>query len=55
MAKRPSNKHMNDLLREARGVTLPEPKTERDKKAQHDEMNRRLREAAGYTVNNEGS
>lgn len=41
---------MNALLRGARGETLPEPKTKREKKAQHDEMNRRLREAAGYAT-----
>ena len=41
---------MNALLREARGITLPEPKTKREKKAQHDEMNARLRAARGFTV-----
>ena len=41
---------MNALLREARGITLPEPKTMRERKEQHDEMNARLRAARGFTV-----
>lgn len=41
---------MNALLREARGITLPEPKTKRERKKQHDEMNARLRAARGFTV-----
>lgn len=48
MAEKP--KDMNSLLRESRGVTLPEPKTKREKQAQHDEMNARLRAARGFTV-----
>jgi hypothetical protein len=41
---------MNKLLREARGITLPEPKTRREQKAQHDEMNALLRASRGFTV-----
>jgi len=41
---------MNLLLREARGLTLPEPKTKRERKQQHEEMNARLRAARGFTV-----
>ena len=48
MAKQPTD--MNQLLRAARGFTLDEPKTKRDRKQQHEEMNARLRAARGFTV-----
>jgi ribosomal protein L13E len=41
---------MNALMREARGITFPEPKTKRERKQQHEEMNARLRAARGFTV-----
>jgi hypothetical protein len=41
---------MNELLHEARGITLPEPRTKRERKQQHDDMNARLRAARGFTV-----
>ena len=48
MAKQPTD--MNELLRAARGFTVDEPKTKRERKHQHDEMNQRLRAARGFTV-----
>jgi ribosomal protein L13E len=42
---------MNALLREARGFTITEPKTKRERKEQNREMNERLRAARGFTVN----
>jgi hypothetical protein len=41
---------MNALLRGARGITLAEPKTKRERKKQNEEMNARLRAARGFTV-----
>lgn len=49
MADKPAT-DMNALLRGARGVELPEPKTKRERKKQHDAMNQLLREARGFTV-----
>jgi hypothetical protein len=43
-------KDMNALLREARGVTLTEPKTTRERAEQNADMNARLRAARGFTV-----
>jgi hypothetical protein len=53
MAEKPTkqqSKTMNDLLRSARGIELPEPKSEREAKEQRDEMNARLKAARGFTV-----
>jgi ribosomal protein L13E len=41
---------MNELLRGARGATLPPAKTKREQKQQNAEMNARLRAARGFTV-----
>jgi hypothetical protein len=41
---------MNALLREARGTTLAEPKTKRERAEQNADMNARLRAARGFTV-----
>jgi hypothetical protein len=54
MAKRPSKKEskaMNDLLRASRGFVVeetsePDDEVKKKRKAQHDEMNARLRAAA---------
>jgi len=48
MADKPTD--MNQLLREARGITLPEPKTKRERKKQNEQMNALLRAARGFTV-----
>jgi ribosomal protein L13E len=49
MADKPTA-DMNALLRGARGVELPEPKTKRERKKQNQEMNALLRAARGFTV-----
>lgn len=50
MPDKPEKTDMNALLRGARGITLPEPRTKRERKKQNAEMNRLLREARGFTV-----
>ena len=44
------NAEMNALLRQARGIEVPDAPTPAMQKRQHAEMNRLLREARGFTV-----